>query len=236
MSHLIRLGVNVDHVATLRQVRMTTYPDPSKLAQAAIAGGADGITIHLREDRRHIQDNDVRLLMSSINKPINLEITYTRAMVELAQELRPHAVCLVPERREELTTEGGLDVAAHLEPLRAATAQLGSQGIRVAFFIDPDEQQIHAVQACGATIVELHTGAYAQSGDLNELARLQTAASFAKSLGFQVHAGHGLHYHNVTPITQIPEIEELNIGHSIVAYALEVGMMQAVREMKQRLQ
>lgn len=235
MSRVMRLGVNVDHVATLRQVRGTTYPDPVHCAKAAIMGGADGITIHLREDRRHIQEEDVRSLCATVAKPINLEITYTAPMIMLAQTLRPHAVCLVPERREELTTEGGLDVAPCMNPLRSATMQLQTQGIQVSFFVDPDEVQIRAAKACGATVVELHTGAYAHREEAAELERLRVAARLAKALGLQVHAGHGLHYHNVGLIALIPEIEELNIGHSIVAYALEVGMTQAVREMKQRL-
>jgi len=231
----IHLGLNIDHVATLRQVRGTRYPDPLVAALLAEQSGADSITVHLREDRRHIQDRDVRLIRQSLQTRMNLEMACTNEMLELAEDIKPQDVCLVPEKRAELTTEGGLDVVGHYELVSAATQRLSNAGIRVSLFIDPDHQQLDAAARIGAPVVELHTGAYAeQQGELQlrELARIREAASFATQLGLIVNAGHGLHYHNVQPIAAIPEIVELNIGHAIIARAILDGLPVAVREMK----
>jgi pyridoxine 5-phosphate synthase len=234
----IRLGVNVDHVATLRQARGVDYPDPVEAALLAEEAGADGITVHLREDRRHIQDRDVEALRRRLRVPLNLEMAVTDAMVALALGVRPPHVCLVPERREELTTEGGLDVVRHAARVRDATVALGAAGIRVSLFIDPDPAQIAAATAAGAPAVELHTGDYANARDAavaRELERVRAAAGEARRYGLEVHAGHGLTVGNVAPIAALPEIVELNIGHSIVARAVLVGMAAAVREMKAAL-
>ncbi len=231
----IHLGLNIDHVATLRQVRGTRYPDPLVAALLAEQSGADSITVHLREDRRHIQDRDVRLIRQSLQTRMNLEMACTNEMLELAEDIKPQDVCLVPEKRAELTTEGGLDVVGHFDLVSAATQRLSNAGIRVSLFIDPDHQQLDAAARIGAPVVELHTGAYAeQQGEpqLRELARIREAASFATQLGLIVNAGHGLHYHNVQPIAAIPEIVELNIGHAIIARAILDGLPDAVREMK----
>jgi pyridoxine 5-phosphate synthase len=231
---MIRLGVNVDHVATVRQARGIDVPDPVAAALLAEKGGADGITVHLREDRRHIQQRDVELLRSKLKTKLNLEMAVTPEMVLLALELGPDDACFVPERRRELTTEGGLDVSSQEFKIRDAVGRLQAQGIRVSLFVDPDEKQIAASKETGAHAVEIHTGGYANAaGDgSRELGDVAAAVTLALRLGLEVHAGHGLNYDNVIPIARIPEIVELNIGHSIVARAIMAGMEQAVREMK----
>ncbi len=234
---IILLGVNIDHVATLRQARGTSYPEPVQAALLAEQAGADGITAHLREDRRHIQDRDIKYLRQMIHSRLNLEMAVIREMITLACEIRPDACCLVPEKREELTTEGGLDVAGQLDRVAQACQALEKAGVEVSLFIDPDEAQIEAAAKTGAPVIELHTGSYAEASTpearQRELAKIQQAAKFADGLGLQVNAGHGLHYHNVEAIARIPEIVELNIGHSIIARALFTGLPEAVREMKQ---
>ena len=232
-SYPLRLGVNVDHVATLRNARGGRHPDPVRAALAAKAGGADGITAHLREDRRHIRDDDVPRLKVEVGLPLNLEMATTAEMVAVAQAVRPHAVCLVPERREEVTTEGGLDVAGGGDALRRTVATLSDAGIRVSLFIDPDPVQIQAAHAVGAPVVELHTGAYADAGDAAEaeLARLCAGAALATALGLECHAGHGLTEANVGAVAAIPEVRELNIGHALVGEAVFVGLDEAVRRM-----
>ena len=232
----MRLYVNIDHVATVRQARRTDEPDPVRVAVLVEVGGADGITVHLREDRRHIQDRDVRLLMETVRTGVNLELAATSEIVDLACELRPAQVTLVPEKREEVTTEGGLALSetAQLESTRGALARFATAGIRTSLFIDPDEDVIRASLDLGADAIELHTGEYANASGgerLEQLARLGVAASKARGLGLAVHAGHGLTYENVTPVAAIPEIEELNIGHSIVARAVFTGLEAAVRDM-----
>lgn len=235
-SRSILLGVNIDHVATLRQARGTRYPEPLQAALLAEQAGADGITAHLREDRRHIQDRDIELLQATLGTRLNLEMAVTDEMVAIARRVRPAACCLVPERREELTTEGGLDVAGQFEKVRIASQSLGEAGIEVSLFIDADPAQVEAAAKTGAPTVELHTGHYAEAATpaalAAELERLRTAAALAESLGLQVNAGHGLHYRNVEAICRIPQMHELNIGHSIVAMALFVGMERAVSDMK----
>jgi pyridoxine 5-phosphate synthase len=231
----IALGVNIDHVATLRQARRSAYPDPLYAALVAEQSGADSITLHLREDRRHIQDHDVERMRASLQTRMNLEMAVTDEMVEIALRVRPADVCLVPERRAEVTTEGGLDVAGRVQAIRAATAKLAAAGIRVSLFIDPEPRQIEAAVACGAPVVELHTGAYAEAvgaRQAEELHRLRHAAEAASAHGLVVNAGHGLHYHNVKPVAAIAQIVELNIGHSIVARAVFDGLSASVREMK----
>ncbi len=235
LTHPLRLGVNIDHVATLRQVRRATFPDPLFAALVAEQSGADSITLHLREDRRHIQDHDVTRMRSALQTRMNLEMAATEAMLAIAREVRPQDCCLVPEKREELTTEGGLDVAAQLGRVRDCCAALGERGIRVSLFIDPEPAQLEASLEAGAPVVELHTGAYADStGERQamELMRIVEAARYGSRIGLTVHAGHGLNYHNVQPVAAIPEIVELNIGHAIVARAVMDGMASAVREMK----
>jgi pyridoxine 5-phosphate synthase len=235
MNRFIALGVNIDHVATLRQARRARYPDPVHAALAAEHAGADSITLHLREDRRHIQVQDVRVMRDLIKTRMNLEMAVTDEMLEIARAVRPPDCCLVPERRLEVTTEGGLDAASQVQRLKEATAILVHHGIRVALFIDPDSQQIEAASQIGAPVVELHTGAYAEaagSRQATELERLRTAARQASSLGLEVHAGHGLNYHNVQPVAAIAEIVELNIGHAIVGRAVFDGIGAAVRDMK----
>jgi len=230
----IALGVNIDHVATLRQVRGTLYPDPVYAALIAEQAGADNITLHLREDRRHIQERDVRKLAGLLSTRMNLEIAATSQMIALACEIKPADCCLVPERRAELTTEGGLDVRGALPQLRDQIAQLKAAGIRVALFIDADPQQIEASAQSGAPIIELHTGEYADATGAHqaqELDRLQQAARQATQLRLEVHAGHGLHYRNVQPVAAIREIVELNIGHAIVAHSIFDGLAPAVRRM-----
>ncbi len=235
---MIRLGVNVDHVATVRQARRAHLPDPVEAALLAEHAGADGITVHLREDRRHIQERDVGLMRQRLKTKLNLEMAVTPAMIALAETLRPDDACFVPEKREELTTEGGLDVAAHREKIIEAVGRLQDRGIRVSLFIDPDRSQLETSKAVGAHAVEIHTGTYcnaSQSERDSERATLATAAARAHKLGLEVHAGHGLDYDNVLPVAAIPEIVELNIGHSIIARAVMVGIEKAVREMKELL-
>ena len=235
MSGGISLGVNIDHVATLRQVRRGRFPDPVHAALAAELAGADSITLHLREDRRHIQDQDVHTLRGLLQTRMNLEMAVTDEMLAIACLVRPQDCCLVPERREELTTEGGLDVLAQLPRIRAAAAQLRQSGVRVSLFIDPEPRQIEAAAQAGAPVIELHTGAYAEArgaASVSELERLRAGARLGASLGLQVHAGHGLNYHNVRPVAALREIIELNIGHALIAHALFVGLPAAVREMK----
>lgn len=236
----ILLGVNIDHVATLRQARGTLYPDLIQAALVAEQNGADGITAHLREDRRHIQDKDIYLLKDRLHTRLNLEMAATDEMVAIACKVKPYACCLVPEKREELTTEGGLDVADNIERMKSVCARLADAGIEVSLFIAPDPSQIDAAKAVGAPVVELHTGTYAEAGNkkdcAKELERLKKAATHARSLGLQVNAGHGLHFHNVAAICRIPEIIELNIGHSIIAQAIFSGLARTVRELKETMQ
>lgn len=233
---MIALGVNIDHVATLRQARGTNYPDPIRAALLAEKSGADAITLHLREDRRHIQDKDVELLRPQLTTRMNLESAITEEMLSFACRIRPQDVCLVPERRQELTTEGGLDVAGHREEVEAACRRLAAAGIRVSLFIDPEPAQLDAALACGAPVVELHTGRYADAASLaeqdHELIRVRTAAAYGHQLGLKVNAGHGLHFGNVQAIAAIPEVAELNIGHALVAEAIFMGWENAVRKMK----
>jgi pyridoxine 5-phosphate synthase len=234
-NRFIALGVNIDHVATLRQARRARYPDPVHAALMAEMAGADLITLHLREDRRHIQIQDVRSLKEMIKTRMNLEMAVTDEMLDLARHVRPPDCCLVPEKRQEITTEGGLDAASQVQRLKEAVSILVVAGIRVALFIDPDPRQIEAAVQIGAPVVELHTGAYADSTgsqQATELQRLVAGAKLASSLGLEVHAGHGLNYHNVLPVAAIPEVVELNIGHAIVARAVFDGMVAAVRDMR----
>jgi pyridoxine 5-phosphate synthase len=229
------LGVNIDHVATLRQARGTRYPSPAEAALAAEQAGADYITLHLREDRRHIQDADVETIRRMLTTRMNLEAAVTAEMIAIARRVAPQDVCLVPERRAELTTEGGLDVRAQFKLVRDACRDLAEQGIRVSLFIDADRAQIDAAARTGAPVIELHTGRYAEAGPIAaaaELEKLRAAAAYAGDKGLHVNAGHGLHYENVQAVAAIPEIAELNIGHAIVARAIFVGMARAVREMK----
>ncbi|MFZ5723985.1 MAG: pyridoxine 5'-phosphate synthase [Pseudomonadota bacterium] len=230
------LGVNIDHVATVRQARRTVYPDPVEAALVAETAGADGITVHLREDRRHIQDRDVEILRQVLKTRMNLEMAVTAEMLAFAERIRPQHACLVPEKRTEITTEGGLDVIGHEREVKAACERLSRAGIEVSLFIDPDFAQIDAAVRCGAPVVELHTGAYADAGDeharAKELARIERAVAHGIARGLTVNAGHGLHYFNVEPVAAIPGINELNIGHAIVARALITGFAEAVREMK----
>lgn len=231
----IALGVNIDHVATLRQARGGRFPDPVHAALAAETAGADSITLHLREDRRHIQDHDVRSLRELLQTRMNLEMALTEEMLAIAAEVRPADCCLVPERRQELTTEGGLDVAGQAARVQEAVARLKSHGTRVALFIDPQAGQIEAAARAGAPVVELHTGAWANAsgaGQASELERLHSAARLAAGFGLTVHAGHGLNYHNVQPVASISQIVELNIGHALISHALFVGLPAAVREMQ----
>lgn len=235
METTIALGVNIDHVATLRQARHTLYPDPVLAAQLAEQAGADNITLHLREDRRHIQERDVRLLAELLGTRMNLEMALTPELLDFAVALRPADCCLVPERRAELTTEGGLDVLEARPAITEACRRLAGAGIRTALFVDPDPRQIDAAAACGAPVVELHTGVYAESSgsrQAQELQRLREAARHAATLRLEVHAGHGLHYHNVAPVAAIRDIVELNIGHAIIARAVFEGLPAAVRTMK----
>tara|TARA_R100000935_G_scaffold1222_1_gene3910 strand:- start:11477 stop:12208 length:732 start_codon:yes stop_codon:yes gene_type:complete len=232
----IYLGVNIDHVATLRQARGTRYPDPIQAAIEAEQAGADSITLHLREDRRHIQDRDVRMLADILQTKMNLEMAVTEEMLGFAELYRPADCCLVPERREELTTEGGLDVAGQQSRMHDACSRLAEAGITVSLFIDPEMKQIEAAAACGAPVIELHTGRYAEASSAaeaqHELKIIRQAAEKAHAMGLQVNAGHGLHYHNVRPIAEIKELVELNIGHAIVARSFFTGFQEAVREMK----
>jgi pyridoxine 5-phosphate synthase len=231
----IALGVNIDHVATLRQARRIHYPDPIHAALLAEQSGADSITLHLREDRRHIQDRDVTLMRQLLQTRMNLEMAVTDEMIRIASGVKPQDCCLVPESRQEVTTEGGLDVAGQMDRVGAACAALASAGIRVSLFIDPEPAQVEAAVRAGAPVIELHTGTYANASGpalARELERVRSAARLAASLGLTVNAGHGLHYHNVEPIAAIGEIVELNIGHAIIARALFDGLPKAVSDMK----
>ena len=233
---MIKLGVNIDHVATLRQARGTRYPDPVQAAIEAEQAGADAITLHLREDRRHIQERDVDLLKQILQTRMNLEMAVTDEMITYAVRVRPQECCLVPERRQELTTEGGLDVVTHEKVISTACARLAETGVRVSLFIDAEAEQIDAAVRCGAPVIELHTGRYADAPDSDErgveLARIELGVQQGLDLGLQVNAGHGLNYHNVQAIAAIPGIAELNIGHAIVARAVFSGLQESVREMK----
>lgn len=231
----VLLGVNIDHVATLRQARGTRYPDPVQAAIEAEQAGADGITVHLREDRRHIQERDIRLLKEVMQTRMNLEIAVTDEMLAFSREIRPEHVCLVPERREELTTEGGLDVAGNLARVQHAVEELSGYGCEVSLFIDAEPRQIEAARHAGAPVIELHTGHYAEATGQEQaeaLRRIQEGAAYARKLGLVVNAGHGLHYHNVEPIAAIPGMNELNIGHAIIARALFSGLAGAVADMR----
>ncbi|MGR9117649.1 MAG: pyridoxine 5'-phosphate synthase [Gammaproteobacteria bacterium] len=235
-KHDILLGVNIDHVATLRQARGTRYPEPVQAALIAEQAGADGITAHLREDRRHIQDRDIYLLKDMLHTRLNLEMAVTDEMVDIAVQVKPSACCLVPEKRAELTTEGGLDVAANAERMRRVCDRLGAADIEVSLFIDPEEAQIDAAVKAGAPVVELHTGRYADAEGLmqqaEEYERIRQAAAYAHASGLQVNAGHGLNFHNVEAICKIPAMVELNIGHSLIAQAVFSGLSESVAEMK----
>jgi len=235
MAELL-LGINIDHIATLRNARGTAYPDPVQAAFIAEQAGADGITVHLREDRRHITDRDVRLLRQTIQTRMNLEMAVTDEMIGIACETQPHFCCLVPEKREEVTTEGGLDVAGQIDKMTVAVSRLSEAGILVSLFIDADFRQIDAAVAVGAPYIEIHTGAYADAKTdierLAELERIKKGATYAASKGLKVNAGHGLTYHNVLPIAALPEMHELNIGHAIIGQAVIDGLGSAVREMK----
>jgi pyridoxine 5-phosphate synthase len=240
MKKDILLGVNIDHIATLRQARGTRYPDPVQAAMDAEDAGADGITLHMREDLRHIQARDVRLIKAVLQTRMNLELAVTEAMLDFAEEIQPEHACLVPEKREELTTEGGLDVVTHFSSVEKAVKRLQAIGSEVSLFIDADTKQIDAAVATGAEAIEIHTGCYADA--LNdglrseELTRIMQSAKYAANLKLIVNAGHGLHYHNVKPIASIPEMHELNIGHAIIAKALFCGMKEAVKQMRQLMQ
>jgi pyridoxine 5-phosphate synthase len=235
MSRVL-LGVNIDHIATLRQARGTRYPEPVQAALVAEQAGADGITVHLREDRRHINDRDVELLAQTLQTRMNLEMAATEEMVGIACRIQPPHCCLVPEKREELTTEGGLDVAGNKAWIAQCCQRLGQAGIEVSLFIDADKAQIAAARECGAPAIEIHTGGYADAETVDaqqqELARIREGVAFALEQGLVVNAGHGLHYHNTLPIAEIPGINELNIGHSIIARAAITGLDEAVRSMR----
>ncbi|HTN32194.1 MAG TPA: pyridoxine 5'-phosphate synthase [Pseudomonas sp.] len=237
MPEPLQLGVNIDHIATLRQARGTRYPDPVKAALDAEEAGADGITVHLREDRRHIQERDVLLLKECLQTRMNFEMGVTEAMLAFAERIRPQHACLVPETRQELTTEGGLDVAGQEERIRDAVLRLSALGCQVSLFIDAEENQIRAARRVGAPAIELHTGRYADAADAatqgQELERIRAGVRLGCAEGLIVNAGHGLHYHNVEAVAAIDGIHELNIGHAIVAHALFVGFKDAVKEMKQ---
>lgn len=232
----MKLGLNIDHVATLRQARGARYPNLVRAALICEEAGADAITLHLREDRRHIQDADVDILRGMLQTRMNLECAVTDEMIANALRIKPHDICLVPERREELTTEGGLDVVRYFDSVKAACQRCAEAGIRVSLFIGPDEKQIDAARRSGAPVIELHTGKYADADSVperaHELERIRNAAAHAHAQGLQVNAGHGLHYHNVQPIVAIPDIVELNIGHAIIAESVFIGLDAAVRKMK----
>lgn len=235
MAHPLRLGVNIDHVATIRNARGGAHPDPVRAAILAADAGADGITAHLREDRRHITDNDIDRLMAEIALPLNLEMAATQEMLAIALRHRPHAACIVPERREERTTEGGLDAAGQLDHLKPMVEALGSAGVRVSLFIEADPRQINAAIRLGAPVVEFHTGAYAHAegaARTAELKRIADGAALAVKNGIEPHAGHGLTYDNVAPIAAIPQIAELNIGHFLVGEAIYVGLEETVSRMR----
>lgn len=235
IRHKLRLGVNIDHVATIRNARGGLHPDPVRAARLAVAAGADGITAHLREDRRHISDEDIVRLGKEIPLPLNLEMAATEEMLDIALRHVPHACCIVPERREELTTEGGLDVAGQHNQLKSFVDRLRDSGIRVSLFIDPDRKQVDAAKSLGAPVVELHTGAYAEAGGADkagELDRLAEAARYGSGLGLEMHAGHGLTYDNVGPVAAIPELVELNIGHFLVGEAIFCGLADSIKRMR----
>ena len=234
MSKKLRLGVNIDHVATIRNARGIAHPDPVRAARMAAEAGADGITAHLREDRRHISDEDIERLSDQIDLPLNLEIVATEEMLAIALRHRPHAACIVPEKRQELTTEGGLDAHGGENHLRRYVDEMVKAGIRVSLFIDPEESQLHAAKRLGAPVVELHTGSYAEAGAetwKTELERLVQAAALAADLGLECHAGHGLSYDNVGPVAAIPNLVELNIGHFLVGEAIFGGLDSAIKRM-----
>ncbi len=237
---MLKLGLNIDHIATLRQARGSRYPNLVRAALLGEEAGADAITLHLREDRRHIQDADVAVLRGMLQTRMNLECAVTEEMITLALKTKPQDICLVPEQREELTTEGGLDVIKYFAAVQRATQRCTDAGIRVSLFIDADPRQLDAAQQAGAPVVEIHTGQYADADSVSDraagLARIVAAADYAHRLGLQVNAGHGLHYHNVQPIVAIPHLEELNIGHAIIAEAVFIGLDQAVKKMKALLQ
>lgn len=238
MASPLRLGVNIDHVATIRNARGGTHPDPVKAALLAVKAGADGITAHLREDRRHIRDEDIAMLMAAIDVPLNLEMAATQEMLEIALRHRPHAACIVPEKREERTTEGGLDVVGQFAALEPIVAALTQAGIRVSLFIEPDAAQIDAAIRLGAPVVELHTGAYAHldgAGRASELRRIADAAALAARNGIEPHAGHGLTFDNVAPIAAIPQVAELNIGHFLIGEAIFGGLEASIREMRRQM-
>ncbi len=236
MKNEVLLGINIDHVATLRQARGTRYPEPIQAAMVVQQAGADGLTLHLREDRRHIQDRDVKLLGNLLNIPMNLEMALTPEMLNIAVHLKPESCCLVPERREELTTEGGLDVVGKQEQLREGCQRLSDAGICVSLFIDPEPKQIETAAQLGVPVVEIHTGRYADADNRqeknDEYRRIVRAVELGSELGLQVNAGHGLNYQNVKPIASLPAVHELNIGHAIIARAVFTGLDEAVREMK----
>ena len=236
MKDRVLLGVNVDHVATLRQARGTRFPDPVQAAMVAEEAGADGITIHPREDRRHIQDRDVLVMRETLNTPMNLEMAVTDAMLTFAEKVRPECICLVPEKREELTTEGGLDVEGNEVKIARACERMARLGAEVSLFIDPDPVQIDAAVRCGAPAIELHTGEYAEAETPDEQARrleaIRQAVEYARRKGLIVNAGHGLNYHNTLAVAAIPGINELNIGHAIIARAVFTGLKEAVRDMR----
>lgn len=228
---MIRLGVNIDHVATLRNARGGNHPDPLTVVKALVGSGMDGVTIHLREDRRHIRDADAEAICAWAGKPVNFEMAATDEMVAIATRLRPHGCCIVPERRAEITTEGGLNVVGQRASLRPAVLRLKEAGVRVSLFVDPEPDQLHAAVEVGAQVVELHTGAYA-NGRQGELERLREAASLAAKLGLECHAGHGLTFANVSPVAALPEVMELNIGHFLIGEALLEGLPAAIARMK----
>ena len=236
MKHPILLGVNIDHIATLRQARMTRYPDPVQAAIDAEEAGADGITLHMREDLRHIQPRDVRLIKDVLQTRMNLELAVTKDMIQFAQEIKPEHCCFVPEKREELTTEGGLDVLSFEKDVKKAVSEMQSTGSEVSLFIDPDLKQIEASKKTGAEAIEIHTGCYADAKTAEErqkeLGRIRQAVEYAVKLNLIVNAGHGLHYHNVQPIAEIDDLNELNIGHAIIARAMFTGLKQAVKDMR----
>ena len=233
---MMKLGLNIDHIATLRQARGARYPNVVRAALICEEAGADAITLHLREDRRHIQDRDVEILRDMLQTRMNLECAVTDEMLKIALRTKPHDICLVPERREELTTEGGLDIIRYFDAVKSACHRCAEADIRTSLFIDPDEKQIDAAHRAGAPVIELHTGKYADADSiparLHELERIRAAAEHAHTLGLHVNAGHGLHYHNVQDIVAIPHIVELNIGHAVIAESLFIGLDAAVRKMK----
>jgi len=239
-TNQILLGVNIDHVATLRQSRGTLYPEPLQAAIVAEQAGADAITLHLREDRRHIQERDVEMFKSVLQTRMNLEMAVTDEMLSYAEKIKPEDCCLVPEKREELTTEGGLDVAGQMLRMKEACSRLADREVRVSLFIDADKEQIEASKECGAPVIEIHTGHFADAKNAKEkekeYLRIVEAVEFADSLGLHVNAGHGLHYHNVKEIAVIPQIKELNIGHAIIARSIFTGLDAAVKEMKKLME